>query len=429
MLLDCCKTTTEESLPVRQSFRENRRGWGIVLCLLFVAAPKLVLAQSQAPDESPTPTPAAPEAFEGPHAAGTPAPAALEASEGLDAAGTPVRAVPEVAPAPSESAPVARIGVLPAPLTEELEFTLGHLIEAANVQAAFIGGAWGAILYDGQQLLVFRRTGESRAFPYAPSNEPREHQIAEAIAQWLGPPPAVQIARVPTPVVSPRGTPVAPARTAPPAPMARIPMERASRRRPWRQMRTALRRARPWRLRLAFGVLATPRDAYGDGPYAGSDADLVVFPGLGAQVTASRYLSAFLRLDLQLTVAKVFGDWNVDGGPEGSLGGAIMVVGRGRTRLGGGLGLDMLVVQERELGGDDDFGWLSPRVDLIGELAWTSPKGLGVSIQLAPTFTYVPYAKRFHPGALFSVGFELGVGGSLPSEPSPSTERLPPTHL
>ena len=305
------------------------------------------------------------------------------------------------AAAPTPQVPVARVGSLPPALEAELEFVLGSLIEAASVRAAFMSGAPGALYYDGRQVLAFRPSGASRAFPYVPSSQPQERQLAEAIARWLG---GAGPAAYPAPgPASPASVSAAYPATSP-GPGARPA---------WRQVRSELRRTRPWRLRLAFLTLGTPRDSYGEGPTAGRNASLVVFPGFGAQVSVSRYLSSLFRLDLLLTLAWVGGNWNLDPqGPEGSLGGALMVVGRGKTRLGGGVGLDLVLAREAENYGDDDFGWLSTRLRFVGEVGWSTRAGTGISIQLAPTVTHVPYAKRFHPGVLFTVGAEFGVGGA-----------------
>ncbi|MEM9072036.1 MAG: hypothetical protein AAGE52_26255 [Myxococcota bacterium] len=301
------------------------------------------------------------------------------------------------------------VGNLPPALAEELEWSFGTLVSASSAQEAFQRGARGVVSYDGQRVIATRPDGRSQAWLYVPSNDPQERALAETVKQWIEA-PAV------TPQVG--GAPPQQWNGAQPPQQwngAQPPQWNPGQQRPqrpridWREERSRQRRERPWTLRIAFAVVATPRDSEGLGPTFDTDADLQAYGGPGLRLTASRYLSPIFRIDLSLMGAYIIGIIGTQG-PEGSLGASVIASSRGKVRWGGGVGIDALLVREVELGGDDHFGWISTRLNLIAEVAWLGRRARGVSLQVNPTFTYVPYAERFFPGFVLSAGFELPVG-------------------
>ncbi len=174
-----------------------------------------------------------------------------------------------------------------------------------------------------------------------------------------------------------------------------------------RERRTALRSERPWRFRVGLYVTGTPRSQNGFGPY--DDDARWAYTGVGVSATASRWLDARSRIDLDVGFAQVFGDYYSSGqhGPEGTLGGGLTLHSRGRFRIGGGVAAALVIARELDEATGGHFGWTGFRVAAVGEMGWFNANDRGVSVRLSPTFTWAPYAKGLAPGVVFGVGVEL----------------------
>lgn len=195
--------------------------------------------------------------------------------------------------------------------------------------------------------------------------------------------------------------------TAPPGPRQALRAEREAIRLERRAHRIALRSERPWRLRLGLYVTASPRAINGFGPYDRDDR--WVYPGLGVSATLSRWLTTRARVDLDVGLAHVFGDYYSSGdhGAEGSLGGAFTMHSRGRFRIGGGLSAAVVIARELDEATGGHFGWTGFRFGPVAEIGWFTTNDRGVSLRLSPTFTWAPYDQGVAPGVIFGVGVEI----------------------
>ena len=164
---------------------------------------------------------------------------------------------------------------------------------------------------------------------------------------------------------------------------------------------------RPWRYRVSLVATGSPRSMNGFGPY--EDAERWVYPGVLVSVGINRWLGRWVRLELEGTVGKVFGDTysRGDHGAEGSVGAGIGIHSSGRTRIGLGLGGALVGARELDEAASGHFGWLGARLQLLAELAFSTRRGVGLVVRVSPTFTYAPYATGLAPGVMFSVGLEL----------------------
>lgn len=271
------------------------------------------------------------------------------------------------------------VGVGPAPLVEDLLWELGPMTGAPSVQQGFDAGATAVLEMLPQGVSVYRRDGVSYFFPF---DTP---ELVTILTRFVVAPSVIIMA-----------APTMPGDVAPPQ------------RFDWRANRRELRLASPWRLRLAFALAATPRSINGFGAY--DDDSTAAYLGLGFRLAAERHVSPRVRVDLTGTYAYVRGDafTELDQGHEGGLGAALMLVGLGRRRWGGGLGFELLVAQELDEAEDSHFGWVGFRVAFIGEVGWVTRNGRGLSGQLAPTLTRTGYGE-LGGGLLASIGVDLAL--------------------
>lgn len=273
---------------------------------------------------------------------------------------------------------VVVVGPAPERLVEELLWELGPLRRAYSAQDGFDAGAPAVFVMLPDGVNAIRRDGASYFFSFATPD------LATTLARFALAPSVLILAPNPG--------------------LARVPA--APPRFDWRANRRSLRLDSPWRLRVAFSIVATPRSINGFGAY--DDDDLVPYVGFGFRASAQRFLAPRFRVDLTGTYAYVRGDafTDMDQGHEGGVGAAAMVVGLGRTRWAGGLGLELLIAEELDEAEDTHFGWLGVRVAFIAELGWFTRSGRGLSMQVAPTITRTGYG-QVGGGFFTSVGVDL----------------------
>ena len=156
------------------------------------------------------------------------------------------------------------------------------------------------------------------------------------------------------------------------------------------------------------GFYASPRTDRN--AWSGAES-MRAFYGVGLMVVAGRYLTHWLRFDAQISAASIGRTELSDRvhGIETSGGVALSIHGAAFPRTGLGLGIDVVHAREALASDDGRFTWWGVRFRWIHELMFFTKTGHAGGIQITPTFTYVPYTKRFQPGVL--LGFNVQLGG------------------
>ncbi len=167
----------------------------------------------------------------------------------------------------------------------------------------------------------------------------------------------------------------------------------------------------PWMLGVWMGAIGTPRTTQtGDGEPFGAQG-VRAFYGGGLMITLGNYLKHWLRLDGQISAASIGRDEASDRihGIETTAGVALSMHSATFPRMGLGLGVDLVHAREANDTDNGRFTWWGVRFRWIHEMMFFTHDGfVSGGIQITPTFTYVPYTKRFNPGAL--LGFNLHWG-------------------
>lgn len=172
-------------------------------------------------------------------------------------------------------------------------------------------------------------------------------------------------------------------------------------------VRRQFRVEHPFTLRLEAFWTITPRAINGFGPYDGNDG-YAGYPGLGAGLVGSKWLTRAVRVDLRAAFAWVTRDayLDYDHGPEGTLGVAIGLHSAGRRRMGIGLGIDAIMAREVDAAADGHFRWLGIRGVVVAEMGFITARGNGLVLKMAPTFTWAPYATHPFPGIVSGLAVE-----------------------
>lgn len=165
----------------------------------------------------------------------------------------------------------------------------------------------------------------------------------------------------------------------------------------------------PWRLRIAFGALGTPRSADSLGA-RGSDA-YTVAAGPLLRLSVQRWVHRHVRTDLNVGLAWVAGRPEHEGslGPEGQVGAALMVLSMSKPRVGIGLGAELTLGRDEDGPSNGNHGFLAPRFTLPVELGvqFASERG-GLVIRLVPNAVRMP--NRVAYGVFFTLGIEFAPG-------------------
>lgn len=164
------------------------------------------------------------------------------------------------------------------------------------------------------------------------------------------------------------------------------------------------------RLRLSVVFEASPRAADGYGPFDRTDGRWLYY-GAGIRGSIQRYLTPYIRFDLDLSLSFIAGEDRVGGqhGIMSTLGGRALFVMPSRVHFALGVGADFVAAREREAGPRAAFGWAGVRLVYVLELGWLEENGRGVTLQLGPTLTHAPYSSGLTPGAVAALGYEFGI--------------------
>lgn len=183
-------------------------------------------------------------------------------------------------------------------------------------------------------------------------------------------------------------------------PDALQPGEPYYRRRPRRRSRwhTPIDRS-GWMFRFGWVHTMSPRAIDGLGAYGNTES--WVTPGGGLRMRLGRWVHPILRIDGIAHYAFVgFGN-----GHEGALGVQAIALSRTRLRMGGGIEISGLLVQEDDAAGGT-WGWLGMTFGLPMEIGIEFNRKGGVFFQMGPTFTRTPY-DGFAPGYVMSLEWEF----------------------
>lgn len=262
--------------------------------------------------------------------------------------------------------------------------------------------------------------GAPRDAQEAPPSEPQEAPPPEALppvapiedeesVDYLPPPPVAY-----TPPSDDGATGLTSPRTIVPREPSALELEAQDALSPRNQRRAfharmSARLDQPRRLRLSIVVDGSPRAVDGFGPYDGSDGRWLYY-GAGVRGSVQRYLTPYIRFDLDLSLSFIAGDDRVGGqhGIMATLGGRALFVMPSHAHFALGIGADLVTARERgtERGA---FGWAGVRLVYVLELGWLNEDGRGLTIQVGPTLTHAPYSSGLTPGGVAALGYEFGI--------------------
>ncbi|MBX3250516.1 MAG: hypothetical protein KF901_25290 [Myxococcales bacterium] len=160
-----------------------------------------------------------------------------------------------------------------------------------------------------------------------------------------------------------------------------------------------------WVLRAGWMTSFSPRSALRAGPYTRNGV-VWVEPHIGGRLRVGRWLTRFLRVDVSGHLGTTLERADAEGGVDVE----VMVVSSTRLRMGGGVGVGALLVDERDSVADSRFGWVGWWISFPMEIGFDFYRRSGLFIHLGPTWTKAPYVASPRPGMMLSVEVELDFG-------------------